>query len=104
MVAPDGAALIGISGHAVASIPGASEVNSQGERGPYTVVAYEGRNGYVLTDKLVPREQMMAVSSEAVNELVSDSGSSHRLATRGLLIVAGFAASSGIAASMYAFI
>ena len=104
VVSPGGAALIGLSGHEVASIPGSSDVRAQGEWGPYTVVAYEGRNGYVLTDRLVRREDLMAISSGVFGEVVANSEDSHGLASRGLLIVAGFAASSGIAASMYAFI
>ena len=104
VVCPDGAELLGISGREVAWLPGASDVKAQGEWGPYTVVTYDGRNGYVLTDSLMRREELMAASGEAVGELVANSEGPHTLATRLLQIVAGLAATGGIAAAIYAFI
>ena len=52
LIHQDGAALIGISGREVASVPGLAEVTLMAERGPYAVVSWRGRIGYVLTDCL----------------------------------------------------
>jgi hypothetical protein len=46
------APLLGISGHVIGSLERAHQVLVHGELGPYTIVSYEGRNGYVLTESL----------------------------------------------------
>ena len=50
--------LIGISGRAVGVLDREAKVQVHGERGPYTIVTYEGRNGYVLTAHLTSRTSL----------------------------------------------
>jgi hypothetical protein len=49
----DEAPFIGISGRQMASLDRGTEVAVLGERGPYTIVCWEGRNGYVPSEYLV---------------------------------------------------
>ena len=104
MVIPDGAVLLGISGHQVASILGCTEIEPLGEQGPYTVVAYKGRNGFVLTESLMRREDLEAASNEAAGEFVAKLGSGHRLAARVLQIAACLVTTGVITAAIFAFI
>jgi hypothetical protein len=52
IVRESGTPMIGISGHAVALLGKTAQVLVHAEVGPYTVVSYEGRNGYVLSESL----------------------------------------------------
>ena len=62
--------LIGISGRAIGVLEREARVLVHGELGPYTVVTYEGRNGYVLTDHLCDSKGLEeeALSDQAVEE------------------------------------
>jgi hypothetical protein len=47
------APFIGVSGRQMASLDRGEEMTLLGERGPYTIVCWKGRNGYVPTEHLV---------------------------------------------------
>ena len=53
MVDRDDTPFIGVSGRQVASIERGVELTIHEERGPYTIVCWGNRNGYVPTDHLV---------------------------------------------------
>lgn len=56
VVGSAGAPFIGISGRQMATVECGTELITLGEHGPYTIVHWDGRNGYVQTDLLVTPE------------------------------------------------
>jgi hypothetical protein len=55
---------IGVSGRQVDSIERGTELSILGERGPYTIVSWGGRNGYVPTDHLVSPSDFNAMTDQ----------------------------------------
>ena len=49
----DDTPFMGVSGRQVASLKRGTEIIVIGERGPYTIVCWDSRNGYVPSDSLV---------------------------------------------------
>jgi hypothetical protein len=90
--------MIGISEHALALLDKTAEVLVHGEMGPYSVVSYEGRNGYVLSESLT------GLASAAEPAAQSGSGDStvqslpHRSRRFVLTLVGGMTASAWLAA------
>jgi hypothetical protein len=71
LVAAEGAALFGVSGRQVATIPPGELVDILGERGPYSIIHWDGRNGYALTSELTSSEPP---PEPAVEEIREDKG------------------------------
>lgn len=69
VVQREGAPLIGISGHELAALPLSAKVWTHGERGPYKIVAWRGRTGYVLGDYLCPEREVEEAAAEAAAAL-----------------------------------
>jgi hypothetical protein len=92
------AELIGVSGRPVGVLQRESEVKVHGELGPYTIVNYEGRNGYVLTECLGDRESLFAsAQSQSQDGEVAEAG--HRMQRAILMAVVPVlvaAASAGV--------
>jgi hypothetical protein len=63
----DDTPFIGVSGRQVAAIERGVELAVLGERGPYTIVTWGSRNGYVHTDHLVsPAEFRPAIDQDDI--------------------------------------
>lgn len=65
VVGSESASLIGVSGRPVATIQRGEAVVTYGERGPYTIVNWEGRNGFVLSSDLVTAAEFDAAPEDA---------------------------------------
>ena len=57
-VGHDDTPFLGVSGRQVATIDRGTEIVFLDEQGPYTIVCWEGRNGYVPTDCLVTLDDL----------------------------------------------
>lgn len=56
-VGREGTALVGVSGHRLASLDVGCEVTRIGELGAYTIVQWEGHQGYVESNQLMEPEE-----------------------------------------------
>ena len=83
----EGAAIVGMSGHQVSTIPGDTEVTIYDEVGSYTRVAFGGRTGLVLTENLYPEPRWLEVAS--VPQQTSPSRESAKAKLLRLLVSAG---------------
>ena len=63
LVGQAGAALLGVSGHCLASLDLGTEVTKTGEYGTYTVVQWEGHQGYMETAFLVKPADFVEASA-----------------------------------------
>jgi hypothetical protein len=59
------APFIGVSGRQIAIIEYGTEVAKLGEHGPYSIIHWSGRDGYVLGDLLVRPEDFDTAAAEA---------------------------------------
>ena len=93
VVRRDGVPLLGISGYTLETLPGAAEVACHGQRGPYTIIAWRGRMGFVLTDELrdpsEPALEMNDVIPEGRDGEESDASGRWLTALFGMSVVAG---------------
>jgi hypothetical protein len=64
----EGAALLGLSGHQVGTIPGDTEVRIYDEVGSYTRTAFDGRSGFVLSESLHPERRRLEVADAPEHE------------------------------------
>ena len=100
VVKRDGASLVGISGHQVATLSANEEVRSQGERGPYTIVSWQGRMGFVLSDDLSEYAALLP-QSEPVGVATAENPSSSSAGVLSVLLIAALAVAAA-ASTFYA--
>jgi hypothetical protein len=99
IVRESGTPLIGISGRPIGLLDRSDEVVVHDEVGPYTVVSFDGRNGYVLTEALQSQarvtQEVAAIFDEALAGEAGHPSSTKRLAVLTLSALA-LLASTGI--------
>ncbi|HEY4686409.1 MAG TPA: hypothetical protein VII57_10245 [Dehalococcoidia bacterium] len=101
VVRPEGAAVIGLSGHRVGFLAGNTEVRAHGEFGAYTIVPCDGHNGYVLTDALLRKSDLVKAWA-AVSDAAAEGP--HRLAHHWQPIMISLAALGGMAGALVAVV
>jgi hypothetical protein len=94
--------LFGISGRSVGILERNSQVLVHGEIGPYKVVSYEGRNGYVLSEFLAPHACPALEEVEAMEEYRAPKGHRFLRVTLCLMIPLAGAISTAVAVAMLA--
>jgi hypothetical protein len=102
VVQREGAPLIGISGHQLAALPISAKVWTHGERGPYKIVAWRGRTGYVLSDYLCSERELDAAEAEAAAAVIEEVPATST-AWRWAALILGSAVASA-AGALYVFL